>query len=378
MKKILPLLLLSAACLSACGEQSYAGVYKFQMGRQGQGETRIGLEMSLSDEPYKIPESYTEEEKQTLKDAKQFELKLDLGNELEEFFEVFDLNDGIKGYYFVMDEKDEKYGNKMAVGMEFTTVEDSPIPITPSLIRNLLVTYVDGSNVTLQLPVSFADLQYQLCWYSGIYIDFDPVIKSKIHNIKDVEEYIFEIITTLKFADLSTISTLPGKTGDARFGSHPEYIEVEDGKDEEGKTKHKVIKDEAAEMNDKYAGEFSNTFVYRIKEDGTKGEKIGSIYQEAENGKNFDVFYPLNKFAVPEDGLFDAYVVQDSFFEGKQDIKVKLNVLTANNDYSINWIHSIGAQAEYQDGDKIDISNIMNDPFDFRDFHDIKVQLKKE
>lgn len=378
MKKLLPLLLLSATCLTACGDKSYAGEYKFQMGRQGQGEVRIGLQMTLKDDKYKVPESASDEEKEKLKDAKQFNLQLDIGDELAEIFKALDINDGINGYYYVMNETDPKYGNKMAVGVDIQVAEDFPIPITSELIRNLLVTYVDGSNVTMQLPVSLFDLQYQLCWYSGTYIDFDPKIKSKIHNLEDVIEYSLDIISTIKVKDLTTISPLPGKTGDARFGSHPEYITEEDGKDEQGKTKYKVIKDEASEMNEKYAGEFSNTFVYEIESDGSRGKKIGSIYKENENDKIYDVFYPFEGFTVPADGLFDGIVVQDDFFTGSKDLKAKFNVLTKNEDYSINWIHSNGAQDVYADGEEIKIDDIYVDPFVFRDFHDIKVQLKKD
>ena len=378
MKKLLPLLLLSATCLTACGDKSYAGEYKFQMGRQGQGEVRIGLQMTLKDDKYKVPESASDEEKEKLKDAKQFNLQLDIGDELAEIFKALDINDGINGYYYGMNETDPKYGNKMAVGVDIQVAEDFPIPITSEMIRNLLVTYVDGSNVTMQLPVSLFDLQYQLCWYSGTYIDFDPKIKSKIHNLEDVIEYSLDIISTIKVKDLTTISPLPGKTGDARFGSHPEYITEEDGKDEQGKTKYKVIKDEASEMNEKYAGEFSNTFVYEIESDGSRGKKIGSIYKENENDKIYDVFYPFEGFTVPADGLFDGIVVQDDFFTGSKDLKAKFNVLTKNEDYSINWIHSNGAQDVYADGEEIKIDDIYVDPFVFRDFHDIKVQLKKD
>ncbi|MBQ0008873.1 MAG: hypothetical protein KBS97_01155 [Firmicutes bacterium] len=378
MKKILPLLLLSATCLTACGEKSFAGVYKFQMGRQGQGEARIGLQITLKDDKYVVPESASQEEKEKLKDAKQFTLTIDIGSEMEEIFKAFDLDGGLNGYYIVMDEVDPKYGNKVALGIDIQVGEDFPIPVTSELIRNIVVTYADGQNVTLQLPVSLYDLQYQLCWYSGAYIDFDPKIKSKIHSLEDLAEYSLDVISTLKVCDLTEISPLPGKTGDARFGSHPEFITEEDGKDEEGKTKYKVIKDEISEMNDKYAGEFSNTFVYKMQSDGTRGDKIGSIYQALEGDKIYDVFYPLNGYEVPQDGLFDAIVVKENFLFGNLDLKAKFNVLTKNNDYSINWIHSNGAQDIYADGDKIKIKDIQVDPFEFRDFHDIKVQLKKD
>lgn len=365
MKKLAPLFLIPLLCLSSCGNDSPVGMYNFVLGRQGEGETRVGVEVELTDVKYEIPEEsksmYTREELAKMENAKQFSFSLDLGSVYNNMLEVMGIERILNGYYLLLDEYDAKYGRKMALGIDFSLADGIDLPITSSLIRNLVVSYVGGGKVTLQLPVSFEDLQHQLCWYSGTYFDFDPYIKSKIHSIDDLETYFFEILSTLKYYDLEKYGVLPGKEGDARFGTHPEYVVDDDDK---------VIRDDVAEMNKQFAGLFSNTFVYSVDDEGLRGDLIGSVYEtvtsETETIKHF---YPLNGFRISEDGLFKAIVVSTDVFGDKEDVVVDVQV-TLSDSHDIVYMKN--------DGQMINIDEIMVDDFTFRDFHDIKVQLSKE
>lgn len=395
MKKILPLLILGATCLASCGDNSISGVYKFALGRQGPGQMRIGIEMDLKDSKYVVPESakphYTEDELKAMENAKDFCLKLDLGDDFEKIkkeseiiktiFEALNIENGLKGYYIVLDEKDEKYGQKMALGFDFDLSSlGLDVPVPAELIQNFVVSYAGNNKITLQMPVSLVDLQCQLCWYSGSYYDFDPYVKSKIHDLEDFAYYLPDIIRTFKNYDLEEFSALPGtkdgNTGIKRFGSHPVYIEEDD----------KVVKDEATEMNTQYAGVFSNTIVYNVNNDGTKGDIIGSIYEDLDvDGLVCQNFYPLNDFQIPTTGgiesTFTCFIEEPStLLHEQRDVKVDMTVYNkeGSNDHEVLKVECKGAQYDFEDKESLQMADFMFEPFVFRDFHDIKLQLSKE
>lgn len=395
MKKILPLLILGATCLASCGDNSISGVYKFALGRQGPGQMRIGIEMDLKDSKYVVPESakphYSEDELKAMENAKDFSLKLDLGDDFEKIkkeseiiktiFEALNIENGLKGYYIVLDEKDEKYGQKMALGFDFDLSSlGLDVPVPAELIQNFVVSYAGNNKITLQMPVSLVDLQCQLCWYSGSYYDFDPYVKSKIHDLEDLAYYLPDIIRTFKNYDLEEFSALPGtkdgNTGIKRFGSHPVYIEEDD----------KVVKDEATEMNTQYAGVFSNTIVYNVNNDGTKGDIIGSIYEDLDvDGLVCQNFYPLNNFQIPTSGgiesTFACFIEEPStLLHEQRDVKVDMTVYNkeGSNDHEVLKVECKGAQYDFEDKESLLMADFMFEPFVFRDFHDIKLQLSKE
>ena len=399
MKKILPLLILGATCLASCGDNSISGVYKFALGRQGPGQMRIGIEMDLKDSKYVVPESakphYSEDELKAMENAKDFSLKLDLGDDFEKIkkeseiiktiFEALNIENGLKGYYIVLDEKDEKYGQKMALGFDFDLSSlGLDIPVPAELIQNFVVSYAGNNKITLQMPVSVVDLQCQLCWYSGSYYDFDPYVKSKIHDLEDLAYYLPDIIRTFKIYDLEEFSALPGtKDGNTeikRFGSHPVYIEEDD----------KVVKDEAGEMNQLYAGLFSNTLVYSVDDSGNKDKLIGSIYEDGWNEKVVQNFFDLdlkNPFLPAPTGpandySFSCFIEEPAtLLHEKRDVKVKMTVLNSEadpKDHTITRVECDGAQYTFEDKELLNLTDFMVDPFEFRDFHDIKLQLSKE
>lgn len=372
MKKIFPLFLLAATCLASCGNKSVAGKYSFLLGRQGDDETRVGITIELKDDKYVIPEGsdvhYSEEEEKLIEErGKKFTLSLDLGSAFDELMKELGLEEGIGGYYMVLDDVDDKYGNKMALGMDFDIGEGVDFPLSSEVIKNLLVSYVGGGKITLQLPVSLQDLQHQLVWYSGQYIDFDPYIKTKIHDIEDIISYLPEIYESLKIYDFSeygeAYATLPGPQGEKRFGSHPE-IKLDDD--------DKVIKNEIQEMNDKYAGFFSNTFIY----DRVTDERLGSVYTVAGVDKLY--FFNLDLENPAEEGVFDASIKVQGLLGTEQEVDVKVSLTKENDKFVVSSIKADGAQPGYEADADIPLEDYQKEAFVFRDFHDMKAQLTKE
>lgn len=376
-KKIIPVSLLSLLCLASCGNDSYYGVYKFLLGRQGDDQVRVGLTMNLLSDKVSVDVFDEEKGDYVAKDFEKFTVEADIGSMKdalisglvddfaldEELLEGFEIPDSIEGYYEVLDEKDEKYGNKMAVG--FVVDAEIGFDIPDETIRNLLVTYVDSKAVTLQIPVSITDLQMQLAWY-GTYIDFDPYVKERLHSIEDFEKYILDIAESLKVYDLGAFKKLPGETGNKRFGSHP-IVSSEEGKEI----------DQVFEMNAYYEGLFSNTIVYE-NVGGEAGKKIGSIYghtmydASAKPVDTYYYFYPLAEdmdFSDPFDCIVKAY-------DSSQNRYITEDLLTLDcvkkDNYLIN--HCYKGLEEI----KISSTNYYQEPFEFRDFHDIKIQLMKE
>ena len=371
MKKVLPLLMLASTCLASCGDVSVYGKYQFLLGKQGDDETRVRLEMELKDEASSFKEAYK-------KFDARFELsgvaglsKLDVDDEIKQALNevlatlsITTDEDGvttIPGFYNVQDLKDEKYGNKIRLAFDlgadinalFEAVELDPTEI----VSNFVVAYCNGSSFTFQLPVSITDLQMQLCWY-GIYVDINPYVKDSIHSITDFIQFFMEGKISTKVYQLKEYydKKLPGEQDvDKRFGSHPSDEEV-------------------IEMNKKYQGLFSNTFVYK-NVDGAAGEKLGSIFYDIDD-KQYD-FFP-----IAED--FDASL-------GTYDVIIKKDVGILNYDFSedtavtLTTVGSAWDDGSYSCGVKyagttteIDWNDFYQDQFVFRDSNDIKIELKKE
>lgn len=416
MKKILPILLLTSACLASCGESSYYGDYKFLMGREGEGETRVSVEMSLKEDNFVIPEQnrgyYTEAEIASIEERQQFHAKFEMsgvagddadqssaisslqslisvkdviseilgGTSIEDIdFEALAEIDPSKpieldGFYKIFDQiVDEKYGCKVQLGIDIGMangfLEATGFDIT-DIISNFCVAYVNQKQMTLQMPVSLDDIQMQLAWY-GTYIDFDPYQKAKVNTIADLVELIKSgkmNYDSIKVYDLTKYGTLPGEPDwNKRYGTHP-VIKT----DNEGN----VSKNEISEMNLLYEGIFSNTFVYENVE-GHAGEKIGAIYKELTENENY-YFFPydekFNQINTPIDVILkkDIGILDYDFSQENEAI---LNV--ASNVYE-DGSHPFTIQ--YKDATKGEWTwdNFLRKPFTFRDFHDIKVNLAKE
>lgn len=426
MKKVLPLLVLASACLASCGESSYYGSYKFLMGRQGEGETRVSVEMTLKEDKFVIPEKnkeyYEAEDIEKIQSREQFHASFEMsgnasendsdknsaienlqgimvmGDLLGDLVSDIDIDGAgiddspaisteteniqlpeidpnkpieLDGFYNVLDDLvDEKYGKKVQLGIDSGFVnpflKDAGFEIT-DVVSNFVVAYVNQKQMTLQMPISLDDIQMQLAWY-GTYIDYDPYLREKVNTLNDLLDLIKKadletFLDTVKVKDLTAISSLPGEADwNKRYGSHP-VVEYHEDKS--------IKKSEIEEMNNKYKGIFSNTFVYENNE-GVIGEKIGSIYKE--DGENL-YFYP---FGEPlENGIHSVILKQDIGildYDFSKDVVLNMQIFKEPYEGEILYHCDLKTLAD----EEVDVKSFYKKPFVFRDFHDIKVNLAKE
>ncbi|MCQ2801804.1 MAG: hypothetical protein MJ222_04135 [Bacilli bacterium] len=396
MKKVLPLLVLASACLASCGDASVYGKYQFLLGRQGSNETRVSIEMELKDEASTVKEGYKNFNAclemsglvNSSLDGEDSETLLALASEALSNSELFNIDlsgkSQIPGYYKVLDLADAKYGNKVKIafdlGEEFNTIMDLLELDATDIISHFIVSYCNGSSFTLQLPVSLDDIQMQLAWY-GFYIDYDPYLKDKVNTISDLVELYFEGKVggdSLKYYQLDELldKKLPGEqNSEVRYGSHPRLEVDEDGK---------ITVNEIGEMNEKYQGVFSNTFVYE-NIDGVKGKKIGTIYKEITELNSY-YFFPLDGYVPSTTSEISCIIKED---QGLLDYDFSLEKELC---LSLTEFDDIGPNGEkvpyYMVDQKTHIAGeeptdwdwkrFYQKPFEFRDYHDIKIELKKE
>ena len=181
LKKILSLLFLTPLVIS-CNNNSMAGTYKFQMGKEK--GTHFGLFLELKDNPYTAYED--------VKDCKELELSFDASFATEELGSILDLlknEEGkfaLDGYYRLEKEKTKAGEQRMVFGLSFMyifkTFEDfykesmgddlteeqkNNINLLDNinLIQSIVyATYMTGE-VNIYVPVSIPDVYYQLYWY---------------------------------------------------------------------------------------------------------------------------------------------------------------------------------------------------------------------
>lgn len=371
MKKILPLLVLASTCLSSCGDTSFLGKYKFLLGRQGSNETRVSIEMELLDEASTIKSDY-----------KNFNASFELSG-VEGLFgdlaldpSMFEgiesslpikINDKgittIPGFYQVQNLQDAKYGNKIKIafdlGNDINAIFDSFGLNSTDIISKFLVSYCNGSSFTFQLPVSITDIQMQLAWY-GVYIDINPYKKDRIHSIKDFLEVAIEgeLGTKVYLLNEFCDNKLPGEQDmDKRYGSHPNA-------------------DEVVEMNKKYQGLFSNTIVYKTIGDSI-GDPIGSIYRDLDDRHQY--FFPFYDDFDPSIGSYEVIMKEDVGGALDYDFSKETKVILTTDAVPWDEDGSYGCRIKYKDTlEDIDWDSFYQDKFVFRDFNDIKIELKKE
>ena len=182
-KNKLGLLLSVVPLLIGCGNQSYAGVYGFQLGKEA--GTHFGAFLTLKDDAYT-----------TEPGMKQFELSISIKTGSQEDEGVFTnlltiLDDGtgkkvLPGYYSVTNAENKKLqGKEMKIGLDFVYIVDKVKAFyreitgeditfddqdlkdlnNSALIQGLLDASYAGNVVNFFIPVSLEDALLQLYWY---------------------------------------------------------------------------------------------------------------------------------------------------------------------------------------------------------------------
>ena len=149
--------------LTACSQQTYAGVYTFQMGKSK--DTHIGVYLTLSDEVFNPS---------TPEKGNRFELLVDLsmGTEESEMLEILEEFNPLMGNYYVKEDEQVYEGTRLHLGL--SVLGDMEIP--EELTDLIFVANISSNAVNFYLPVSLKDLTLQLYWY-GYDISMESIIE---------------------------------------------------------------------------------------------------------------------------------------------------------------------------------------------------------
>lgn len=356
MKKLRALSLLPFVCLTSCGKQErFIGTYSFMLGKEKESHVRIAME--LTKDEYKVKESGQEVVK-----GNRFKASIDTGGMLDidistwgiplpEDIDIENLNriineiiseelNDIEGYYSITDNQTSPLGYRVKLGAVIDIAEELGLDIPGEFIEHIIVSYVNDKSLTIQMPVSFTDLQMQLCWY-GFYVDLND----------SAEKYVVDLTAEGR--------KLPGEQNDElRVGTHPKFELGDDGQ---------IKVDEVTEMNETFAGYFSNTPVYQ----GTK--YIGSLFEKDEH-----VYFMKDSEFNPSDANIDCKVMLRNAY-GVYDVETQAKMVV---DIQSLKEATEGKVVQLKDLSDVDLllkkDKLIRKPFVFRDFHDIKVGLAKE
>lgn len=357
------------------------------------------------------------------KNGQIFHLEIAFGDAEQQLPEILQsiLKQGITGYYSLA-KQEHDYGRRVNIGFvtrkEFipgleviysiikddlgeeaaeiveSFIEGSDSQISPELIQKFVVAYQKDKNLTIQLPVSFEDLQLQLAWY-GTYIDISPEVKMKIHSIQDVYSNLLDILMGLRYFNLfehtekflrpgeSDYRVIPlpgGETiqGEDRIGTHPGMRFT--GKKQTQDERDTLEIADIAQMNYLYSNEFSNTLVYT----GAGFDTIGAITRAEPQGfgstsPNYQYYYYDRSGKIDDSsktvrgyvGVANEYGIYNEYEE--VDIELGANNL---KDYELGYV--INSVKKVVDGSELSFDSFYQKPFTFRDPHDIRLTLTKE
>ena len=390
MKKLKLLAIIPVMCLSSCSKSDMYGVYEFRLGKTDGSHFGVSVEL-LKDE--------AKDAKHTHEGFQKMNLIADFGSEFnaEEMVNKYAENipyikdfpflvelvaksvnnlipdDGkLPGYYKKTSYTNAEYGTRIQIGTDYfsdriedeiraladesgTEITDEQIEsmvtlvdsyINPNSIEKIFCAYLNDTSFTLQIPVSLDDIKQELAW-NGIFLKTTP--ESALGIVPEKFE----------------LKDLPGPKGDARYGVHPEVTTDDKGK---------VLKDEVAEMNNKYKYLFSNTYLF---DDSNK--YIGTFVSETVDNKQVLYYSPRETTTAKE--VTGKITVTDSFLgiKTKEDFHFKVDdnnkVLVTYKDIKVDDNTEEGF-VDLDDKEFI-FKNIMVKPFIFRDYHDVKVGLQK-
>lgn len=198
MKKLTktPIFLMAVtSLLTSCSNDSIAGTYGFQLGKEK--GTHFGIYLKLYDSKFKT-ESTTIDSR-----AKNctFSFAAELGDDTDSIAEMLgvlatflgqDSADrvSIPGYYYQSGKAVTGKATEIKLGVDFNflkekypSLEDLPLPeITPEQIELIVYTTYASDTVTLNIPVSVEDAVFQLYWYG---VDFTYDTETEFIKIVD-------------------------------------------------------------------------------------------------------------------------------------------------------------------------------------------------
>lgn len=232
-RKLLVLLLFPLVMFS-CGADKYYGYYMFQLGEE-KGE-HFGFHITLTKKKshdegakedskefkfgMKATESFLPPEPEIPEEADPEEY-VEFLKELFLYVVVSYLNTendgpGITGYYNIGKKDIGDKGRTLDLNVVLPIDPEDSIPNLENALKKLLISYVDGKNVTAVLPVSLDDVFYQLAWH-GYFFSVDLTGEGEIEDAIRIVD-----LTHPYPVDHPEIYVeLPGKQGEGRLDTHP-------------------------------------------------------------------------------------------------------------------------------------------------------------
>ena len=169
-----------SSLLSSCGSNSFAGTYGFQMGKDT--GTHFGIFVTLTDNIFSSEDISSELQYKSLELTLSVHLNAEsdtiteLLETIKELLHQEDQDDvSLPGYYYNAG-LTPKGETEIKFGIDLTIIKDIPIlpdlltiVLNPDTIEKMIYTTYASEVLTMNIPVSLADLLYQFYWYG---IDF--------------------------------------------------------------------------------------------------------------------------------------------------------------------------------------------------------------
>ena len=193
--------------ITSCGNNSIAGTYAFQMGKEK--GTHFGLFLNLTDEVYKDQNENTTDFKQmtfsfnvSFPEGDSEEAQAEM-NSILDYFKDENGNFSLKGYYKLSDEFNKAGEQRLIMGFYFfyflDKFEDVYKSLTdeelsqemkntlnilnePDLIQSIMYATYSKDGVNAYIPVSIEDVYYQLYWYG-----YDVQVNAETYDINLVK-----------------------------------------------------------------------------------------------------------------------------------------------------------------------------------------------
>jgi len=396
MNKIKILSLLPALVLCSCGgkKNKYAGTYQFRLGKSDGNHMEVTA--TITDESDEKVEGYKVmtlaadigDTMDPLKQLDELEEALEeliplfslipeeIASELPDIDEIIELlpkfvtafkeevisMKEIPFFYKVTDYKHEKYGNRLELGTHavadilssikskhsdlaeiIDTVSEiiadtglvrEDLFVMPDTSKYALNAFINKKGLTFQVPVSKDDLSQQFLWYG----------------------FQNEILSPISLPE-NYMSRMPGVKGEDRFGTHPAR-----------EIKNNIItKDEVAEVNKEFAYEFSKSPFYTTN-DPLDETEFGRFVLDT-SGETSKLY-----LKSPTEYLTTAYTGYVGFSRQELVFKVESDGLC-----KVTHNGKSGLKEGFTDdnGTEFKFSDVVSEPFEFRDFNIVNVGLSK-